>query len=128
MVESGFGTDEVAPPQAAGRRHGQDRHRHGLGGSFGSREPGGGDDERLAEGDDDEQPVPLAEVLGADVPAFGGSGPHRGGHVEHDRRRPPPRSGLAPYHTAGGHGGEAAEGQDGEPAHGGPLGHVVPSY
>jgi hypothetical protein len=85
-------------------------------------------DERLAQGDDDEQPVPLAEVVGADVPALGGSGRHGGDHIEQHRGRPPPRSGVTPDHAAAGHGGQAARGQQGEAAHGRPLGHVVPGH
>ncbi len=121
VVEQGSGGDEVAPPQAAGHRHRQDAYRHGLGGSLGSGEPGAGHNQPLAKGDDDEQPVPLAEVVGADVPALGGSGRHRDDHIEQHRGSRPPPSDVTPDHTAAGHGGQAARGQQGEAAHGRPL-------
>ena len=60
---------EVDPPE---RR--AERHAHGSGGTLPDAEPGlGADadrDDRLAEGDDDDQAVALGEVAGVQLPAL----------------------------------------------------------
>ena len=77
---------EVGPPE----RRGEEDAEHGGGADPEVEGAGGADpdrDDRLAEGDDDDQAVALGEVAGDELPALGAEEVGTG-HVEEDRQRP----------------------------------------
>ena len=83
---------EVGPPLGRGEGDADDSGDDHAGVDAGLGPDADGDD-RLAEGDDDDQPVPLGEVLGVQLPALGSE------QVAARRRRarsPAPTAGLGP--------------------------------
>ena len=88
MLEGLLQPAEVGPPQEARHDHRQDRDAGERGGALLGSHRRASHDERLADGDDDEQPVPLGQVSGMEVPVLRPPGDLGRHDVRHDRQRP----------------------------------------
>ena len=73
----GFLVAEVEPPQRRAQREREQRDDGEIEIQRTPDRPGADDDDRLAERDNDDEPVPLAEVLGSDDESFGAREPRR---------------------------------------------------
>ncbi len=123
-VERWLGAREVAPPEGAGDADDENPDADEIVRPERSRHSARGDDERLPEGDDDEQPVALAKVLGVEVPALQLTTNRGSDDVENDREPPESILRRAAENAARQHRDEAPERNRGENANGRVLGGV----
>ena len=91
---------EVEPPQRRDDGYSENRGHEDAGIQVEAGAEADGDD-RLAEGDENDQPVPLREVLGRDAPALFPHADHDRAEVVDRQRDEPDRDALVPLEEAG---------------------------